>query len=106
MHPDMVSWIAEHAGGDEDSSGLRLALAHLPGATTTSIRITPERLFGRHCAVLGATGGGKSWTLARIVERCAKFDAKVLLLDATGEYHELDEGVEHVSLGTLADQPS
>ncbi|WP_074295385.1 helicase HerA domain-containing protein [Paraburkholderia phenazinium] len=23
-------------------------------------------MFGRHCAVLGATGGGKSWTVARI----------------------------------------
>lgn len=105
MHPDMVSWIAEHAGGDGDGSGLRLPLAHLPGSATTSIRITPERLFGRHCAVLGATGGGKSWTLARIVERCAQFDAKVLLLDATGEYHALNEGVEHVSLGTAPDRP-
>jgi hypothetical protein len=84
---------------------LRLALAHLPGSTTTTVRVTPERLFGRHCAVLGATGGGKSWTLARIVERCADFEAKVLLLDATGEYHALDKGVNHVSLGARCDAP-
>jgi uncharacterized protein len=104
LHPDMIGWIAENAGS-EDASGLRLALAHLPGSTATSVRITPERLFGRHCAVLGATGGGKSWTLARIVERCAQFNAKVLLLDATGEYHALRDGVEHVSLGSGADRP-
>ena len=104
MHPDMISWIAENAGGEE-TSGLRLALAHLPGSTATSVRITPERLFGRHCAVLGATGGGKSWTLARIVERCADFNAKVVLLDATGEYHALRDGVKHISLGTAVDRP-
>ena len=104
MHPEMISWIAENAGGEEPE-GLRLALAHLPGSTATSVRVTPERLFGRHCAVLGATGGGKSWTLARIVERCAQFSAKVLLLDATGEYHTLREGVRHVSLGLAADRP-
>jgi hypothetical protein len=105
MHPSLIGWIAEHAGGDEGDSGLRLALAHLPEAATTSVRITPERLFGRHCAILGATGGGKSWTLARIVERCAKFKAKVLLLDATGEYHTLADGVRSVSIGTQPDRP-
>lgn len=106
MHPEMTGWIAEQAGGDDDGDpGLRLALAHLPGSAGTTIRITPERLFGRHCAVLGATGGGKSWTLARIVERCAEFDAKILLLDATGEYHGLADGVRHVSLGSTVDQP-
>lgn len=102
----MVGWIAEQSGGAEDSSGLRLALAHLPGSATTTVRVTPERLFGRHCAVLGATGGGKSWTLARIVERCAEFDAKVLLIDATGEYHRLTDGVRHISVGTGSDRPN
>lgn len=107
LHPHMIGWIAEHAGGESDgATSLRLALAHLPGSTTTTVRVTPERLFGRHCAVLGATGGGKSWTLARIIERCAGFDAKVLLLDATGEYHRLRDGVQHVSLGGQIDQPA
>jgi hypothetical protein len=101
-----VSWIAEHAGGDEEGSGLRLNLAQLPGTATASVRVTPERLFGRHCAVLGATGGGKSWTLARIVESCTRFDAKVLLLDATGEYYRLRDGVRHVSLGSEVDRPN
>lgn len=106
LHPAMVGWIAEHAGGEgEEGTGLRLALAHLPGSFNTTVRVTPERLFGRHCAVLGATGGGKSWTLARIVERCAEFDAKVLLIDATGEYHAMESGVQHVSMGTTADKP-
>jgi hypothetical protein len=110
LHPEMIGWIAEHAGGDSadapDRPALRVALAHLPGSPATAVRITPERLFGRHCAVLGATGGGKSWTLARIIECCSEFDAKVLLLDASGEYHELQQGVRHVSLGGQRDAPA
>jgi Helicase HerA, central domain/Helicase HerA-like C-terminal len=105
LHASTVAWIAEHAGGDEPSTSLRLSLAQLPGTATAGVRITPERLFGRHCAVLGATGGGKSWTLARIVESCSRFDAKVLLIDATGEYHEAADGVMHVSLGNRNDAP-
>lgn len=106
LDPELIGWIAEHAGGDEPRPSLRLALAHLPGSASTSVRITPERLFGRHCAVLGATGSGKSWTLARIVERCTEFKAKVLLLDATGEYHRLSSGVRHLCLGNQTDRPA
>jgi hypothetical protein len=102
LHPQTIAWIAEHAGAEQASQSLRLKLANLPDSATTAVRVTPERLFGRHCAVLGATGGGKSWTLARIVESCAAFEAKakVLLLDATGEYHRLTNGVTHVSIGS------
>lgn len=105
VDPSLVTWIADRAGGTEDGASLRLDLAYLPGSTTASVRLTPERLFGRHCAVLGATGGGKSWTMARIVERCSEFDAKVILLDATGEYHALQDRVRHFSLGEQADRP-
>lgn len=105
VDPILVAWIADQAGATEGEAALLLDLALLPGSTTARIRITPERLFGRHCAILGATGGGKSWTLARIMERCCEFDAKVILLDATGEYHQISERVRHVSLGNRVDRP-
>jgi uncharacterized protein len=105
IDPSLVTWITEHTGGSDDATSLRLDLAYLPGTTTAGVRVTPERLFGRHCAVLGATGAGKSWSLARIVERCAEFEAKVILLDATGEYHRLHDRVRHLSLGEVADLP-
>ncbi len=106
LHPETISWIAEHAGAAGPSQALRLTLANLPGSASTAIRVTPERLFGRHCAVLGATGGGKSWTLARIIESCVASEGKpkVLLLDATGEYHRLERGVKHLSIGGI-DRP-
>lgn len=105
LHPSVVTWITEHAGGSEDAASLRLDLAFLSGTTAATVRVTPERLFGRHCAVLGATGAGKSWSLARIIERCAEFNAKVVLLDATGEYHRLSNRVRHVALGQPVDRP-
>jgi uncharacterized protein len=105
LEPRLVSWIVERLSDeDSDGSALLLDLAHMPNTSGARIRVTPEKLFGRHCAVLGATGSGKSWTLARIVERVSQFHAKVILLDPTGEYHSLCERVTHVAIGGK-DQP-
>jgi len=58
-------------------------------------------LFGRHCAILGTTGGGKSWTTARIIEECLKHKTKIILLDATGEYRDFSGPfVTHFHLGS------
>lgn len=99
-HPLLVKWIAEATQRDKESGeSLTLDVANLPTPDSTVVSITPERLFGRHCAVLGATGGGKSWTLARLIEQAARYKAKVILLDATGEFHTLKLHVTHVHLG-------
>jgi hypothetical protein len=48
----------------------------------------------------GCDRGGKSWTTARIVEECIRYNAKLILIDATGEYRNFaDEGVTHCHLG-------
>ena len=65
----------------------------------SSVQVKPEKLFGRHLAILGSTGGGKSWTTARIIEECLKFKSKMILLDATGEYrHFCNDFIEHIHL--------
>lgn len=74
----------EPEGAGESKVLLRLGAIDV--AQESSVSIKPEKLFGRHCAILGATGGGKSWTTARIIEECLKFKTKIILLDATGEY--------------------
>ncbi|WP_368564133.1 ATP-binding protein [Pseudoxanthomonas sp. UTMC 1351] len=66
------------------------------------IQISPERLFGRHCAILGATGGGKSYTVAKLIEEVAGANGKAILIDATGEFYTLDDLAQHVSLGASA----
>ncbi len=99
-HPQLMKWLAEVSGRQSGgASPLLLDMATLPTSTETSVSFTPENLFGRHCAVLGATGGGKSWTVARILEQAALLNAKVILLDATGEFHRLDTAVQHVHIG-------
>ncbi|MCL1814831.1 MAG: ATP-binding protein [Treponema sp.] len=52
--------------------------------------ISLNALFGRHCAVVGTTGGGKSWTVSKLIESLAyKTKNKIILIDATGEYHTI-----------------
>lgn len=78
-----------------------LKVGSIDVAWETAVSIRPEKLFGRHCAILGATGGGKSWTTARIIEECLKYKTKILLLDATGEYRGFSsQHIVHFHLGT------
>ena len=52
--------------------------------------VSLNALFGRHCAVVGTTGGGKSWTVAKLIESIIhQTDNKIILIDATGEYSNL-----------------
>ncbi len=54
----------------------------------------PNPLFGRHLAILGQSGAGKSWTVASILQRTAEAlpKAHIVLLDIHGEYgwHDAD----------------
>lgn len=69
-----------------------LEIAALPHDTEYRFSLSANAIFNRHCAVVGTTGGGKSWTVAKLIENLIKHDsAKVLLLDATGEFHRFKE---------------
>lgn len=62
-------------------------------------KVSLNSLFGRHCAVVGTTGGGKSWTISKLMEEIKKeTDNKVILIDATGEYENID--CKSIILGT------
>ena len=60
--------------------------------------MSTSRLLGRHLAIVGATGGGKSWSLAHLMEAVAGAKGRLVLLDATGEFHTLGALAEHWSL--------
>jgi len=105
--PALVSHVAERFGSKADAEVLvKLHIGSLPSGNHQPIEVTPERVFGRHCAVLGTTGGGKSYTLARLMTECAKHNSRIILLDATGEYHTLGDLAEHYYLGSPAKKPS
>jgi hypothetical protein len=74
-------------------------LGYVDVALESKVAIKPEKLFGRHLAILGSTGGGKSWTIARIIEECLRFKSKLILFDATGEYRGIKgENIRHLHL--------
>jgi hypothetical protein len=99
--PRIITHIAERfASSEQGPPSVVLDIGTLPGANDLPVRVTPERLFGRHCGILGSTGGGKSFTLARIMEQSAGFVGRSILLDATGEFHTLGPLAEHVYLGS------
>ncbi|MDP3103798.1 MAG: DUF853 family protein [Candidatus Methanoperedens sp.] len=55
---------------------------------TTRVYLDPSPLFGRHCAILGQTGSGKSWTIASLLQKAVLLmpRAHIVLLDLHGEY--------------------
>lgn len=63
---------------------------------SSAVLLSPEQIFGCHCAILGGAGSGKSWTLTKCIEESAKFQAKIILLDGTGEHCQLDHRTFHV----------
>lgn len=86
-HPNLVSLLIE--GKLANNNELQLPIAEIPNDSSITIHLTPEKLFARHCAILGSTGGGKSYTMANLISNVALKGGKILLLDATGEYENL-----------------
>lgn len=66
------------------------------GESTTisgrSVRIDPDAFFGKHAAILGSTGSGKSCTIATLLqsihERQEVKRTTCIILDTNGEYRE------------------
>lgn len=56
----------------------------------TPIQVNPDALFGKHAAILGSTGSGKSCTIAgllqAILERPEVRRTNIVVLDTNGEY--------------------
>ncbi len=60
--------------------------------------LDPSSLFGRHFAILGQTGSGKSWTVASLVQRTVAVmpRAHIIVLDLHGEYcWKREDGSRH-----------
>lgn len=81
---------------DEDD----ILLGKLSVGDAIDVRVPVSRLFGRHVAIVGVTGSGKSWTLAHIVESIGRMHGKVVLIDATGEFHTLADQARHLVFGS------
>lgn len=78
----------------ESGENRRVKIGTSPLAANADVHIDPDRLFGRHLAVLGNTGSGKScsvagliqWSLAASASGENNPNARFIVLDPNGEY--------------------
>jgi len=80
----------------ESGEKKRVCIGTSPLANDAKVYVDPDRLFGRHLAVLGNTGSGKSCTVAGLIRwslevaKQARSDgppnARFIILDPNGEY--------------------
>jgi hypothetical protein len=81
----------------ESGERRRVRIGTSPLASNAEVRIDPDRLFGRHLAVLGNTGSGKSCSVAGLIRWSLeaaqsqrqgkdKPNARFIVIDPNGEY--------------------
>ena len=88
----------------ESGEKRRVTIGTCPLAADAEVSIDPDRLFGRHLAVLGNTGSGKSCSVAGLIQwsikaakskdKAAKSkdhnpNARFIVLDPNGEYSKV-----------------
>ena len=105
----------------EDDTAQRIPVGHCPTAGRAPVYVDPDKLFGRHLAVLGNTGAGKSCSVAGLVrwsldaartariaaKRSGKPNARFIVFDPNGEYArafgDFDVRLFRVDAGTGAE---
>jgi DNA helicase HerA-like ATPase len=87
---------------DDTVPSLQLGRLSVDESVVVDVPLT--KLFGRHLAVVGATGSGKSWTLGHLAESVAARKGKMILIDATGEFRTLGDKAKHLSFSSLASE--
>ena len=100
----------------ESGERRRVKIGHSPLAGDAEVCIDPNRLFGRHLAVLGNTGSGKScsvaglirWSLEQAEQQRSEGlpNARFIILDPNGEYSRAFGGDDPVRARIFKVDPS
>ncbi|MFA4910907.1 MAG: DUF87 domain-containing protein, partial [Desulfobacteria bacterium] len=62
-----------------------------------------NKFFQRHAVIVGSTGSGKSWAVARIIEQVVNLpSANALIFDIHGEYKKLADEIETIEYLRIA----
>ncbi|MEW6618277.1 MAG: ATP-binding protein [bacterium] len=97
----------------ESGEKRRVKIGTSPLAANADVCIDPDRLFGRHLAVLGNTGSGKSCSVAGLIQwslDAAKKDernpnARFIILDPNGEYSRVFKDRGRIFTVNATDNP-
>src|SRR5690606_19506954 len=76
----------------------KFEIGKAPIASNAPIKVNPDKLFGRHLAILGNTGSGKSCSVAGLVrwslteadkvKTNSQLNSRFIILDPNGEYFD------------------
>lgn len=93
----------------ESGEKRRVKIGVSPLMSNADVSVDPDRLFGRHLAILGNTGSGKSCSVAGVIRwsvdaaRMAKnsghsINSRFIILDPNGEYSKAFQDMDNVNL--------
>ncbi len=95
-----------------DHERLTVPIGQAPLVANAEVRLDPNRLFGRHLAILGNTGSGKSCSVAQLIRSSVKAIGSepkafgAIILDANGEYARAFDDLSHgLSVRRFSVQP-
>lgn len=89
---------------DEGSVSLELGTYSIDDSATAWLN--GNKLFQRHAVIVGSTGSGKSWCVARILEQVAALQSSnAILFDIHGEYETLNsKNFQHFKIAGPTDK--
>lgn len=93
----------------ESGNNRRVKIGISPLASNADVLVDPDRLFGRHLAILGNTGSGKSCSVAGMIRwsiEAAKkakdsessINSRFIILDPNGEYSRAFSDMDNVNV--------
>jgi len=98
------------AGSSTDRPGFCIELGEAALFPGHKIRLDPDAFFGKHAAVLGSTGSGKSSTIASLIQSIlADPEVKrttIVVLDTNGEYGAALQGDRRHSVLNVPSDPA
>ncbi len=86
------AWTLEKVFSEHSESAYKVG--KLSANDSIDIYIDPANFFGRHVAILGQTGSGKSWTVTSLIQSALRVmpNAHIVLMDMHGEYGDKKYG--------------
>ena len=86
----------------ENGENRRVQIGTSPLCGNAVVSVDPDKLFGRHVAVLGNTGSGKSCSVAGLIRWSIeatekKSNSRFIILDPNGEYSECFSDFKNVN---------
>ena len=93
----------------ESGKNRRVKIGTSPLASNAAVSVDPDRLFGRHLAILGNTGSGKSCSVAGVIrwsiesakarmDNADPINSRFIILDPNGEYSKSFKDMDNIQL--------